>query len=98
MKRLLMSAVVAGAITLGVAAPAGAGYICPPPPPPPCDHYCPPPPPPPPPPEDCTPGWGGEGGPKGGYAASGVEIPGGGAGDQNHTHCGPPGQASKAGF
>jgi len=91
MKRLLMGAVVAGAITLGVAAPAGAGSVCPPTP---CDYNCPPPPP----PENCTPGWGGEGGPKGGYAASGVEIPGGGAGDQNHTHCGPPGLAAKAGF
>ena len=80
MKRLLAGVFVAGAITIGMALPAGATYTCPPPPPA----------------TDCTPGWGGQGGPKAGFAAAqGQGIPGDGAGDQNHTHCGPPGLAKK---
>ena len=82
MKRLLMGALVAGALTLGLTAPAGATTPSPP-------QAC------------TTPGWGGNGGPKGGYAAHirvVGDIPGSGTGDQNHTHCGPPGLAKKSGF
>ena len=80
MKRLLAGAFLAGAITFGVAIPAGATSYCEPSPP-----------------AECKPGWGGQGGPKAGFAAAqGSGIPGDGSGDQNHTHCGPPGLAKKA--
>ena len=89
-RKYLVGAILAGGLSLGLATPALATDYCP------CPKECPPPPPPP--KGECKPGWGGQGGPKAGYAGQqGGAIPGDGTGDHNHTHCGPPGQAKKAG-
>jgi hypothetical protein len=84
LRKLLVGALVSTAAVVGLSAPAMAEK----------DH-------PKPPPNGvvCWPGWGGQGGPKGPFAVFlGAGIPGGGTGDQNHTHCGPPGLAAKLGF
>jgi hypothetical protein len=87
MKRLIAGVVVSASSILGVGAIAvPAAHACGGPcPPPPCEKKCPPPPP----PLVCKPGWGGAGAvhPWG----FGPPAPGGGVGDQNHCHYGPPG-------
>ena len=77
MRRLIKAAVVSA--VLGAATVGSAGpalaWVCPPPPP------------------QCTewrPGWGGLGAVHS-PEANAYGVPGGGAGDQNHCHSGPPG-------
>ena len=79
MKRVskaLLLSSVAVAAVAGTAAPAFAGNYCPSPPPVQCDW---------------RPGWGGLGAVHS-PEADAFGVPGGGAGDQNHCHSGPPGQ------
>jgi hypothetical protein len=76
MRRLVVGAVLSIGLVGGMAAPAFAGSQCYPPPPQ-CDEL--------------RPGWGGLGAVQLGDANTNPP-PGGGAGDQNHCHTGPPGQ------
>ena len=79
MRKLIVGVVVSATSIVGIGAAMPAAHAwdcCPCPPPPPPPTAC-----------DWRPGWGGAGA----FHPPGVVAPGGGVGDQNHCHSGPPG-------